>query len=76
VRKILKPLLLLVMLTACTAQTVHKDIEDGWKNMDTILERIQAPVFPDKIFDITDLGYSSHNYMHKHFSHRPMFHFP
>jgi len=50
---------LLIILSACTAQTTHKDIEDGWKNMDTILERIQAPVFPDKIFDITDFGAQS-----------------
>ena len=36
--------------------SVHKDIEDGWKHMDQILERIKAPVFPDRQFVITDYG--------------------
>ena len=47
---------LLIIFTAGNAQTTHKDIEAGWKNMETILARIQAPVFPDKQFVITDYG--------------------
>ena len=39
-----------------TPVTGHRDIEEGWKNMDLILERIKAPVFPDRQFDVTDFG--------------------
>ena len=30
--------------------------QQGWEMVPGILERIQAPVFPDKIFDITQYG--------------------
>lgn len=43
-------------LAACKTETKHADIEAGWKALDGILERIQAPVFPDKQFVITDFG--------------------
>lgn len=48
--------ILFIGFVSCRKQTVHKDIEEGWKNMETILERIQAPVFPDQQFIITDFG--------------------
>lgn len=41
---------------SCNTTTTHTDIEVGWKNMEVILERIQAPVFPDKQFNIKDFG--------------------
>ncbi|MCY1721958.1 glycoside hydrolase family 28 protein [Prolixibacteraceae bacterium Z1-6] len=43
-------------LSACSTVPKHTDIEEGWKAMDGILEQIQAPVFPDKQFVITDFG--------------------
>lgn len=56
IRQVIISLLVLILLAACTAQTTHKDIEEGWKNMETILDRIQAPVFPDRQFVITEYG--------------------
>jgi polygalacturonase len=49
-------LVLLVGFAACKAKTEHADIEAGWKNMEIILERIKAPVFPDRQFIITEFG--------------------
>jgi len=37
----------------------HDDIEKGWKNMEVILKRINAPEFSDKVFNIKDFGASA-----------------
>lgn len=42
--------------TSCDGQQGHPDIEAGWAKMDEILKHIQAPVFPDRDFDILDYG--------------------
>ena len=36
--------------------SLHTEIDEGWKAMDGILKRIQAPVFPRRQFVITDFG--------------------
>jgi len=48
--------IIFLSLTSCKTETKHPDIEAGWKALDGILARIQAPVFPDKQFVITDFG--------------------
>ncbi len=53
-RNLLIIMFLLTGLTACN--TEHADIKDGWKEMGGILERIQAPEFPDRQFYVTDFG--------------------
>ena len=55
-KEILISLVLLIFAVSCNVPKKHKDIEEGWKNMDAILERIKAPVFPDRVFDVTDYG--------------------
>lgn len=52
-------LVLLLSIAFFNAKAQHTDIENGWKAMDGILERIQAPVFPNKQFVITDFGAKS-----------------
>ena len=47
---------LVLGINACESQNKHDDIEEGWKNMSTVLKRIEAPVFPNKQFNITDYG--------------------
>ena len=47
---------LVLGINACESQNKHDDIEEGWKNMLTVLKRIEAPVFPNKQFNITDYG--------------------
>ncbi len=49
-------LAIIICFAKSNAQTKDADIEAGWKNMETILAKIQAPVFPDRQFDITDFG--------------------
>lgn len=46
-------------ISSCQTTSEHADIEAGWKNMEVILKRIQPPVFPDNIFNITDFGAKS-----------------
>ena len=49
--------ILILSIGSCQhPNTTHKDIEDGWKNMEVILNRIKAPVFPDRVFNILDYG--------------------
>jgi polygalacturonase len=55
-RQLIIFLVLLVGFAACKTKTEHADIEAGWKNMEIILERIKAPVFPDRQFIITEFG--------------------
>jgi len=47
---------ILIGLISCKTPPKHADIEAGWKNMEVILKRINAPVFPDRIFNIMDFG--------------------
>jgi hypothetical protein len=47
---------LFVGLSSCKTQPRHSDIEAGWKYMETSLDQINAPVFPDRIFNILDYG--------------------
>ncbi|WP_159517972.1 glycoside hydrolase family 28 protein [Sunxiuqinia indica] len=48
--------ILFTLFTNSKNPVVHKDIEDGWKKMDSILVQISPPVFPDRQFRITDYG--------------------
>ena len=45
----------LLAFSSCNQQK-HTDIEQGWEKMEVILERIQAPEFPDRTFNILDYG--------------------
>lgn len=47
---------LLVGLTSCNLQEEHQDIEQGWEKMEVILEGIQVPEFPDRLFNILDFA--------------------
>ena len=49
-------LFVFICFTSCNTETHYRDIEEGWKAMDGILEQIKAPVFSDKQFVITDFG--------------------
>jgi len=55
-RTLLFCLSLLVGLSSCTQQQKHEDIERGWEHMEIILQGINAPEFPDRVFTILDFG--------------------
>ncbi|MEX2116992.1 MAG: glycoside hydrolase family 28 protein [Bacteroidota bacterium] len=52
------PILLLaaVALLSCSAQTASTQAIEGWAALPGILKSIQAPVFPDRDFNITHYG--------------------
>ncbi|MEO1023563.1 MAG: glycoside hydrolase family 28 protein [Bacteroidota bacterium] len=39
-----------------TVETARTEQEEGWKKLDTILNRIKAPEFPDRTVTITEFG--------------------
>lgn len=47
---------IMILLVACKAEVKHNDISEGWKEMESILARIKAPVFAVNHFLITDYG--------------------
>ncbi len=53
-------LFLSVLVFAAVVNAQEKsNTKTGWKNVDKILEKIKAPKFPDKDFDITNYGASA-----------------
>jgi len=51
-------LIILVSFVGCSQETFVDEAEqlnvDGWKQVDSILERINAPEFPDRVFNVKD----------------------
>mgnify|MGYP006286732769 CR=1 FL=1 len=55
-RRILIIISLFAVISSCNEQTRYSDIEAGWKTMETILASIEAPEFPDQVFNMVDYG--------------------
>lgn len=50
------PVLLLVVFYACNTSATTGNEEVTWDTMEQILKEIVPPVFPDRVFDITEFG--------------------
>ena len=49
-------LLIYLSLLSCVNSSVRDEINKGWSTADEILKDLKSPVFPDKVYIITDFG--------------------
>jgi polygalacturonase len=57
--KLISTLIIIIGLSSCKETPKHADVEAGWKNVEVILGNVNAPIFPDRVFNILDFGATS-----------------